>query len=141
MRYQTGLQRKPPEGELLLILIGRKRWDFKISLGKTRVQGVFPKLFLKSHPFLPIRIKGNSPSGAFLFNPVWNLTFYYVGKQKDGWCPNLIIILKNVIFCISCRFDINSGLSLKLYLKSTPFFSWAKHSTKQTLSDSRYVTV
>ena len=84
MRFQTGLKTKLTEGELRLILIGRKRWDFKQSLGKTRVQGVFPELWLKSHLFLPIRIKGNSPSGGFLFNPVWNLTFYDK-KRRLSW--------------------------------------------------------
>ena len=84
MRFQTGLKKKLPEGELRLILIGRKRWDFKQSLGKTRVQGVFPELWLTSHLFLPIRIKGNSPSGGFLFNSVWNLTFSDKKRRLSG---------------------------------------------------------
>ena len=62
-----------------------KRWDFTEQFwlkSTVRAQGAFFKLCPKSHLFLPNKSDSHCPSGGFRFNPIWNLTFYYLLKKN-----------------------------------------------------------
>ena len=138
MRFETGLKRKPPEGELPLILIGRKGWDFSKSLGKTPRTRVFPELILKSHLFSSCQNQKQLSFRLFSLQPCLKSHLFIMSrknKQKRLLMSqsNNYLEKGNLLYILLLWYRV---LQLKLYLKSTPILfraNIAKNKNCRTL--------